>query len=85
MVYRVYIMLSVKIVIPSWCLSYFNMEENEAVLIFVIGLIDETRYVSHIWEFANKQRVSRRYNSKLVQRETQEGNLVLIHVVMPAQ
>jgi len=48
-------------------------------------MIDEIREQAHIREFAGKQRVARRYNSKVVPREMKKGDLVLKQVVAPTR
>jgi hypothetical protein len=40
-----------------------------------LDMLDEVREAAHIWEFAAKQRATRRYNSKVKPREMKEGDL----------
>lgn len=78
-------MLPVEIDTSSRLRPQFNEEEKEAVLKYIIELIDEMKYVIYIQEFAAKQRASRRYNSTVVQTEMHKDDLVLIQVVGPIQ
>lgn len=60
----------------SWRHSHFNKEENEVGLRCVGDLIDKIRDVACIQEFVVKRRAYIRYNSKIIQREMHEGDLV---------
>lgn len=44
-------------------------------------LVDETWGIAYIRKFTAKQRVARRYNSNMVPRELQEGDIVLRQAV----
>lgn len=48
-------------------------------------MVDETRDFSDIQELNAKQMATKRYNSKVVQSEMQEDDLVLRQVVLPIQ
>lgn len=85
MVYDVDTMLPVEIDTPTWWCSRLNGKENGAGQWCVADLIDEMYDVTHITEFSTKQRATIRYNSKVVLREMQEGDLVHWWVVVFAQ
>lgn len=70
-------MLPVEVDMPTWSYSHFNKEENEVGLRCSIDLVDKIRDIAHIWEFVAKWRATRRYNSKVIQIEMREGELVL--------
>lgn len=76
-------MLPIEIDPPSWRHSHFIEEENDAGLKCIVDRIDKTIDVTHIREFAAKQKTPRRYNSKVVLRDMQGGDLVLRQVVVP--
>lgn len=78
-------MLQVEINVPWWRCSHFNEEENEVGLRYVVGLIDDIRDVTHIREFVAKQKASRINNSKVIQIEMQECNLLSRQVLVPTQ
>lgn len=63
--------------------AQFNEKENEKKLRYPADLVDRTRKIIYIREFTTKQRVSRRYNLKVVSMEMQEGDLVLRKMVAP--
>lgn len=44
-------------------------------------MLDEVREAAHLREFAAKQRVAQRYNSKVTPKEMQQSNLVLRKMV----
>jgi len=48
-------------------------------------MIDEIQENVHINKFTAKQRAARRYNSKVINREMKEGDLVLKQVVAPTR
>jgi len=50
-----------------------------------MDMIDEIRGNAHIREFAAKQRAARRYNSKVINKEMKEGDLVMKQVVAPTR
>jgi len=50
-----------------------------------MDMIDEIRENAHIREFVAKQRAARRYNSKVINGEMKEGNLVLKQVFAPTR
>lgn len=77
MVYEVNAKLYIKIDTPSWRHSRFNAEENKAVLRRANKLMNKTRDVAHIQEFSAKKRAAKSYNSKVVWRKMQEGDLML--------
>lgn len=83
MVYIMDVMLPVEIDTPPWRRFQFNEEANNVGLKCVAYLINESREVAHVQEFATKNRATRRYNSKFKPREMQEGLLVLKEVVLP--
>lgn len=78
-------MMHVDINTPSWRYYQFNHEVNDVELKCVANLIDKVRDVTHIREFSTKQRATRRYNSKVMPREMQEGDLVLRKIVLPTK
>lgn len=49
----------------------------------MINLINELKEPYHVREFVAKHKASRRYNSRVKPREMQEGDLVLMEVVLP--
>lgn len=77
MVYDIDNMLSIEIDMPIWSHAQFNEEENKKVLSCVVELINKTRDAAHISEFAAKQRVAIRYNSKVIPREVHDGDIIL--------
>lgn len=60
-------------------------KENEVWLKVTFDVIDDAREISHIHEFATKQRADMRYNSKVVPRDMKKSGLVLKQVVIPTQ
>jgi len=50
-----------------------------------MDMIDDIREETHIREFAAKQRVARRYNSRVILRSMKEGDLILKQVVTPTK
>lgn len=63
------VMLPLKIEMPTRKRLQFSKEENKAILKCAADLIDKTRNVNHIREFAAKHREAKRYNVKFFQRK----------------
>lgn len=85
LVYGADAMFLVEMDMPFWWSSQLSGKENGVGLRCSSDLVNETRDISRIREFAAKQREDRRDNYKVVRRKMQEGDLVLWQVVVPAQ
>lgn len=85
LIYWTDIMLLVDIDMPTWRRSHFNKEENQEGLKYNTNLVDETRDIAYVREFSSKHIAARSYNSKVIQRLMQEGDLVIRQVIMSAQ
>lgn len=62
---------------PLWWRFQFDQEVNKEGCEYVADLVDELREVAHIQEFSTNHRATRRYNSKVMPKDMQEGILVL--------
>lgn len=85
MVYGVDTRMTIKIETLLWRWAHFDEEANEIGLNCAADLIDELWKASHAREFFVKHEATKRYNSKVMSREMQEGNLVLKEVVIRVQ
>lgn len=81
MVYGLDYMLPMEINTPTWQRLRFNKEDNQVGLESVADLIEEIQEMSHIQEYALKQRTERRYNTKVWPRTMVKGNLLLTSAV----
>ncbi|KAK2373754.1 hypothetical protein QL285_074768 [Trifolium repens] len=77
MVYGTDAMIPVEIDPPSWRRETTTTTENKAALEENLDLLEEIREAVHFREFAMKQRVSRKYNTRVMPRSFKEGDLVL--------
>ncbi|XP_061360638.1 uncharacterized protein LOC133304610 [Gastrolobium bilobum] len=77
MVYGSEAMIPVEIGEPSWRRMYTNEDSNSQALLHNLDAIEEAREVAHVKEIALKQRIAARYNSKVVRRSFNVGDLVL--------
>ncbi|PNY16673.1 hypothetical protein L195_g013398, partial [Trifolium pratense] len=77
MVYGSNAMIPVEINPPSWRRETSIVEESSEALRENLDMIEELREKAHFREFAVKQRVARRYNSRVIRRWFREGDLVL--------
>jgi hypothetical protein len=77
MVYGSDAMIPVEINPPSWRRETLTANENKEALQENLDLLEEIREKAHFREFAMKQRVSHRYNTKVIPRNFREGDLVL--------
>ncbi|KAK2372840.1 hypothetical protein QL285_073931 [Trifolium repens] len=77
MVYGTDAMISVEIDTPSWRRETTTTAENKAALEENLDLLEEIKEAAHFREFAMKQRVSRKYNTRVMSRSFKEGDLVL--------
>nr|KYP59627.1 Gypsy retrotransposon integrase-like protein 1 [Cajanus cajan] len=74
--YRTDAMIPVEVGEPSFRCTHFHEESNDGAIRAELDVIDEVRDRSQIIAEACKQRMSRRFNSKLKPRNFQEGDLV---------
>lgn len=81
MVYGDDAMILIEINIPAWCQIIFDNIFNEEGLDNLADLIEEIRIMYHVRECAAKQRMARRFNTRLRSRGFQEGDLVLKKVI----
>jgi transposase InsO family protein len=77
MVYGTDAMIPVEINPPSWRRETLTTEANKEALQENLDLLEEIREKAHFREFAMKQRVSHKYNTKVIPRNFKEGDLVL--------
>ncbi|RDX61813.1 Tf2-8, partial [Mucuna pruriens] len=70
---------------PSPRTALFEPTANEDELRANLDLLQETREIAHIKEYAVKTRVARKYDRKVVYRDFQEGDLVLTKVTLGAK
>ncbi|XP_061371571.1 uncharacterized protein LOC133314140 [Gastrolobium bilobum] len=70
-------MIPVEIGEPSWRRMYTNEDSNSQALLHNLDAIEEARKVAHVKEIALKQRIETCYNSKVVRRSFNVGDLVL--------
>lgn len=68
MVHGADVMLLVDIDTPSKWSSQFNHHVNNVGIKCITDLVDEVRDITHVQEFAAKQRAARRYSSKVMLR-----------------
>ncbi|RDY13460.1 Tf2-8, partial [Mucuna pruriens] len=61
---------------PSPRTALFDPTANEEELRANLDLLQETREIAHIKEYAVKARAARRYDRRMIQRDFQEGDLV---------
>jgi transposase InsO family protein len=77
MVYGTDAMIPVEINPPSWRRDAVTAAENEMALKENLDLLEEVREAAQFREFAMKQRVSHKYNTRVIPRDFKEGDLVL--------
>jgi hypothetical protein len=77
MVYGADAMIPAEINPPSWRRDTTTEQENNEALQENLDLIQELRDKVHFREFVTKQRVGRRYNTRVIPRRFKEGDLVL--------
>jgi transposase InsO family protein len=78
MVYGTDAMIPVEIDPPSWRRETITIAENNNMALEEnLDLLEEVREAAHFREFAMKQRVSRKYNTRVMPRDFKEGDLVL--------
>ncbi|KAK2410326.1 hypothetical protein QL285_045693 [Trifolium repens] len=77
LVYGTDAMIPVDIDPPSWRRETITATENKMALEENLDLLEEVREAAHFREFAMKQRVSRKYNTRVMPRNFAEGDLVL--------
>ncbi|RDY05097.1 Tf2-11, partial [Mucuna pruriens] len=70
---------------PSPRTALFDLTANEDELRANLDLLQETREIAHIKEYAVKAKVARRYNKRIIPREFQEGDLVLRKITIAAE
>ncbi|XP_061360017.1 uncharacterized protein LOC133304063 [Gastrolobium bilobum] len=76
MVYGSEIMILVEIGEPSWRKMYATEESNSQALLHNLDTINEIREIFHITEVALKQRITSRYNSKVIKCSFNVGELI---------
>nr|KYP62573.1 hypothetical protein KK1_017112 [Cajanus cajan] len=69
-------MIPVEVGEPSFRRTHFHEESNDGAIRAELDVVDEVRDRSQIIAEACKQRMSRRFNSKLKPRNFREGDLV---------
>lgn len=62
---------------PTIRTEAFKADWNNEALKINLDLLEEAREMAHLKEVACKQRVARKYNTKVVPRTMREGDLVL--------
>ncbi|RDX84952.1 Pol polyprotein, partial [Mucuna pruriens] len=67
---------------PSPRTALFEPTANEEELRANLDLLQETREIAHIKEYAVKARAARRYDRRMIHRDFQEGDLVLRKITM---
>ncbi|KAK2356206.1 hypothetical protein QL285_093557 [Trifolium repens] len=78
MVYGTDAMILVEIDPPSWRRETVTIAENNNMAFEEnLDLLEEVREAAHFREFAMKQRVSRKYNTRVMPRDFKGGDLVL--------
>jgi hypothetical protein len=77
MVYGADAMIPVQINPPRWRRETVIAKVNEEALQENLDLLEDVRENAHFREFAMKQRVSHKYNTKVIPRSFREGDLVL--------
>jgi hypothetical protein len=77
MVYGTDAMIPVEIDPPSWRRETITAQVNEEALQENLDLLEEIREKAHLREFTMKQRVTHKYNTKVMPRSFQKGDLVL--------
>ncbi|RDX98498.1 Tf2-6, partial [Mucuna pruriens] len=70
---------------PSPRTTLFDPTTNEEELRANLDLLQETREIAHIKEYAVKARAARRHDRRTIHRDFQEGDLVLRKVTMTAE
>ncbi|RDY02419.1 Tf2-9, partial [Mucuna pruriens] len=70
---------------PSPRTALFDPTTNEEELRANLDLLQETREIAHIKEYAVKARAARRHDRRTIHRDFQEGDLVLRKVTMTAE
>ncbi|XP_061351535.1 uncharacterized protein LOC133296546 [Gastrolobium bilobum] len=70
-------MIPVEIGEPSWRKMYATEESNSQALLHNLDTINEMREIAHIKEAVLKQRITTCYNSKVIKRSFNVGELVL--------
>ncbi|RDX79463.1 Retrovirus-related Pol polyprotein from transposon 17.6, partial [Mucuna pruriens] len=70
---------------PSPRTALFDLTANEDELRANLDLLQETREIAHIKEYAVKAKVARRYNKRIIPREFQEEDLVLRKITIAAE
>lgn len=81
MVYGSDAMTLVEIELPTWRMKHFDEGTNNEGLEIEVDLVDEVRATAQIREVALKQRMERRFKSKLRPRSFKVGNSVLKKVI----
>ncbi|RDX78517.1 hypothetical protein CR513_41195, partial [Mucuna pruriens] len=66
-------------------MALFEPTANEDELRANLDLLQETREIAHIKEYAVKTRVARKYDRRVVYRDFQEGDLVLRKATLGAE
>ncbi|GAU50294.1 hypothetical protein TSUD_137480 [Trifolium subterraneum] len=70
-------MIPVEIQPSTWRRDTLTLQENNAALEESLDLLAELREKAHFKEFYIKQRATRKYNTRVIQRKFKEGDLVL--------
>lgn len=80
LVYGCEAVIPVELEEPSWRCENFQAEGNEQLLRDDLDGVEEKREMACIWEVALKQRVASKYNTWVITRRFEEGDLVLRRV-----
>ncbi|RDX84073.1 Retrovirus-related Pol polyprotein from transposon 17.6, partial [Mucuna pruriens] len=70
---------------PSPTTTLFDPTANEEELRTNLDLLQETREIAHIKEYAVKARAARKYDRRMIHRDFQEGDLVLRKITLTVE
>ncbi|GAU41232.1 hypothetical protein TSUD_280320, partial [Trifolium subterraneum] len=77
MVYGTDAMIPAEINPPSWRRETLTAPDNDAALQENLDLLEEVREAAHLREFTAKQRARRKYDTRVIPRKFEAGDLVL--------
>ncbi|GAU41162.1 hypothetical protein TSUD_282350, partial [Trifolium subterraneum] len=77
MVYGKDAMIPAEVNPPSWRRETLTAPDNDAALQENLDLLEEVREAAHLREFTAKQRARRKYDTKVIPRKFEAGDLVL--------
>jgi hypothetical protein len=77
MVYGTDAMIPAEVNPPSWRRETLTAPNNDAALQENLDLLEEVREAAHLREFTAKQRARRKYDTKVIPRKFEAGDLVL--------